>query len=190
MTQRSRIQLQQVQLLPAPAPADADQSPAAFQVLAISAGQGNGWHFSPQALQQSLDCWEGVDCFIDHALPSQRASRSIRDLAGRFHHPVWDITRQGIQLSLQPMGPSASLLNQIGSEWLNTAEPRPNLGFSADLTFVAQEQEVHKILQIHSLDLVMHPARGGQFIQTNENPQGETLNMNVFTDPSPAIRLC
>jgi hypothetical protein len=181
MTQRTRIQLQQITLLPAPPTGTADSPTAAFQVLAISAGKGNGWHFTSDALQRSLVCWDGVDCFIDHAQTPQRNSRSIRDLAGRFHHPVWDATQQGIRLDLELLGPSAPLLRQLGREWLSSSPSRPDLGFSADLSFIAQDKEVREILQIHSLDLVMHPARGGQFIQLNQSPQGETLQMKDET---------
>ena len=45
--------------------------PITFEVTAITAGVGNGWQFSAEALRQSLDLWEGVEVFIDHQ-PSAR----------------------------------------------------------------------------------------------------------------------
>ena len=77
MNQRVRIHLQQADLLPAPPNSGAAQ-PTGFRVLAISAGDGNGWHFRPRALQQSLPLWEGVDCFIDHSPSPAHGNRSIR----------------------------------------------------------------------------------------------------------------
>ncbi len=52
-----------------------------FEVLAINAGEGNGWQFSPEALRGSLPLWEGVETFVDHT-PEPRVGHSLRDLAG------------------------------------------------------------------------------------------------------------
>ena len=49
-----------------------------LEILAITAGVGNGWRFSPQVLRESLPLWDGVESFVDHAL----SPRSVRDLAG------------------------------------------------------------------------------------------------------------
>ncbi len=56
---------------------------AGFEILAITAGEGNGWRFSPQVLQDSLPLWEGVKCFVDH----RAGPRSLRDLAGVGESP-------------------------------------------------------------------------------------------------------
>jgi hypothetical protein len=37
-----------------------------FEVLAITAGEGNGWQFSEDVLRESLSLWDGVECFVDH----------------------------------------------------------------------------------------------------------------------------
>ena len=40
------------------------QNGKGFEVLAITAGQGNGWLFEESALKESLPLWDGVECFI------------------------------------------------------------------------------------------------------------------------------
>ena len=37
-----------------------------FEIFAITAGDGNGWQFSEDALQNSLSLWEGAESFVDH----------------------------------------------------------------------------------------------------------------------------
>src|SRR5512141_264126 len=38
-----------------------------FEILAISAGQGNGWTFCEACLRDSLALWDQVETFVDHA---------------------------------------------------------------------------------------------------------------------------
>lgn len=136
-----------------------------FEILAITAGKGNGWQFPSAVLQESLALWDGVETFIDHT--AEFRLHSLRDLAGVCANPRWDAEAQGIRLTLTPTGPSADLLVETGREWLACPEPRPRLGFSADLFFTAlpDKPEVTKILKVLSLDLVHMPARGGAFVQ-------------------------
>jgi hypothetical protein len=154
--------------------------PGKFAVLAITAGVGNGWEFGADVLKASLPLWEGAQCFVDHAL----WGHSVRDLAGTLSAPVWDDSRQGIQLTLAAMGPSAELLTEIGRQLLASASSLANasslarasslanassagsaerVGFSADVVFTAQGRKVQKIVRVHSVDLVIDPARGGAF---------------------------
>ncbi len=130
-----------------------------FEVLAITAGEGNGWKFSAETLKKSLPLWENAECFIDHSF----WGHSLRDLAGVFSAPSWDEGAQGIALSLQPMGPSAPLLVEIGRQMLAEKDLHPKVGFSADLTFTSKGKDVQEILKIYSVDLVYNPARGGAF---------------------------
>lgn len=145
-----------------------------FDILAINAGEGNGWQFSAAVLRQSLSLWQGAACFLDHrsgGTPAT-ASRSLRDLAGVCHTPRWDETRQGVRLRLKPLGPAAELLADLGRALLVEAalpgaaldQPAPQVGFSADLLFQAEGRRVQRILRIFSLDLVYQPARGGAFL--------------------------
>ncbi len=140
-------------------------SPGEFEILAITAGLGNGWRFSEKVLQDSLPLWQELETFIDHASPLQ-GGRSIRDLAGVCGQPEYDPAARGIRLVLRAAGPSAALLETIGRDWLNLAGARPRLGFSADITFTARGRDVERILKVASLDLVANPARGGAFIRS------------------------
>ena len=150
-----------------------------FEILAISAGEGNGWQFGAEVLQSSLPLWDGVETFIDHT-PGAAARRSLRDLAGVCSQPRYDPAANGVRLRLQPAGPSGALLESLGREWLEAPEPRPRLGFSADLLFSARGKQVTGILRVLSLDLVFNPARGGAFLralnqtQTQEEPMQAT----------------
>jgi hypothetical protein len=142
-----------------------------FHILAITAGEGNGWVFTAEALRESLPLWEGVETFVDHA----PGSRSVRDLAGVCTSPEYDDARHGIRLQLTPLGPSAGLLEALGKAWLEGGQAQPRVGFSADLVFTARGKVVERILRIISLDLVMLPARGGTFlsISTQEERMSE-----------------
>ncbi len=166
-----------------------DSQSAGFDILAITAGKGNGWEFSAACLQASLPLWQGAECFIDH----NRQSPSIRDLAGVCHAPAWDEVSQGIRLSLKPCGPGAALLNELGALMTDSAQPHPSLGFSADLLFLADGRKVTEIVRVNSVDLVLDPARGGAFVRSlnqtlptkKEGPQ-MTLpdTSNLLPEPS------
>jgi len=133
----------------------------AFEILAITAGEGNGWQFPAACLKESLPLWDGVETFIDHAW----MGRSVRDLAGVCANPEWDSEALGIRLRLDPIGPSSALLTALADQVLAEAEPRPAVGFSADVVFTAKGKEVEEILKVYSVDLVMDPARGGAFVR-------------------------
>ncbi|NMC29377.1 MAG: hypothetical protein GYA45_04830 [Pelolinea sp.] len=133
-----------------------------FEILAITAGEGNGWHFSASTLQKSVSLWDGAETFIDH----HWFGHSVHDLAGVCHSPRWDEQAQGIKLDLKPFGPGAEVLREIGKQILaSTEHPKPHVGFSADVVFTAQGKDVQEILRVFSVDLVVHPARGGEFIR-------------------------
>lgn len=134
--------------------------PGKFEILCITAGNGNGWEFPAETLQASLALWNGVPCFIDHAW----ASRSVRDLAGQIVNPTWDPDIQGIRATLKTFGPGGKILTAFGQEVLQEDQP-PKIGFSADVTFTAKGKRVRQILKINSLDLVYDPARGGAFLR-------------------------
>ena len=112
-----------------------------FEILAISAGEGNGWLFPAETLRASLALWQGAECFVDHAL----SGRSLRDLAGVCSQPVWDEATQGIRLVLQPAGPSGAPAAALGREMTAATageQPLPGVGFSADLLFHAEGRRV------------------------------------------------
>lgn len=138
--------------------------PGQFEVLAITAGEGNGWIFPAETLRQSLALWEGVETFVDHGGWAE-PNRSVRDLGGVCSGARWDEAAGGVKLVLKTAGPSRALVEALGREWLAEAEPRPKLGFSADVLFTARGREVQQILRVLSLDLVFNPARGGAFVR-------------------------
>ncbi len=63
-----------------------------FEILAMTAGTGNGWEFSEECLRASLDLWEGVECFVDHG--GWFGGRSVRDLGGVCSSPRWSDDKQ------------------------------------------------------------------------------------------------
>src|SRR5258706_2923759 len=65
-----------------------------FEILAITAGVGNGWTFGEETLKASLPMWEGVNTFIDHG--SLWQGRSVRDLCGGGTGPGLDEQTRGI----------------------------------------------------------------------------------------------
>lgn len=151
-----------------------------FEVTAITAGVGNGWQFTAEVLRASLGLWEGVEVFIDHQPPA--TTRSLRDLAGVVYGARFDEEKQGVVLTLKPAGPSASLLAEIGTDWLGSTSPRPRLGFSADIVFSAAGKTVQEIHKVISLDLVYRPARGGAFnriLEQTKSQQEEEMEKNL-----------
>jgi hypothetical protein len=132
-----------------------------FEIVCITAGKGNGWEFGESELQASLGLWERVECFVDHTLERH----SLRDLAGLIHSPAWSNEQKGITARLKAMGPAAPVLVELGKAMLEGSEPRPDVGFSADVLFTAKGKKVEKILRVFSVDLVFDPARGGQFLR-------------------------
>lgn len=155
-----------------------------FEILAITAGEGNGWQFSAAALQKSVSLWDGAETFIDH----HWFGHSVHDLAGVCHSPRWDETARGIKLTLKPIGPGAEVLREIGKQILASGEePKPNVGFSADIVFTAQGKDVQDILRVFSVDLVVHPARGGEFIrEIYQKLKGNSMSQEVESNkPEP-----
>lgn len=171
-----------------------------FEILAISAGEGNGWQFSAAALCESVALWDGAECFVDHAW----RTRSVRDLAGVLSAPHWDEARQGVLCKLRAVGPSGPLLAELGRQMLRDPEEnRPRVGFSADVVFTAQDRQVQKILRVLSVDLVFNPARGGAFVRAlnsagiqphstffGGNSIMETIETSNSTPSTEALKLC
>ena len=136
-----------------------------FEIHAITAGMGNGWNFTEAALSASIKLWDGVNSMVDHVgwfdMPS------VMKLGGVAHSPEWDADAKAIKLTLKPFGPLGAAMQELATEYLaarQANQPVPNVGFSADIGFTAKGQEVIAITRVHSLDLVLDPARGGDFI--------------------------
>jgi hypothetical protein len=139
-------------------------SPAGkFEIIAITVGEGNGWKFGEAALMASMDLWDGVECFVDHG--GWFGDRSVKDLGGVCKNPRWSAEDQGIMLDLQTIGPSGKLIEELGRELLAEDEPKPKVGFSADVLFTAKGREITNILRVLDLSMVFNPARGGAFVR-------------------------
>ncbi len=153
-----------------------------FEILCITAGDGNGWQFPADVLKSSLALWEGAHCFLDHAW----FSRSVRDLAGQVTSPQWDEDAQGIKATLKAIGPGSELLSTLGREILQD-DPPPRVGFSADVLFTANGKKVKEILRVLSLDLVLNPARGGAFLRAlnSLNPGGFQMPDEIKQPTTP-----
>ena len=162
-----------------------EATPAGFDVLVISAGKGNGWNFSAGVLRASLQLWDGVQCFLDHDLKT----RSVKDLAGVFHTVVWDEDKQGIRAQLRALGPAAPVLAELGRAILGDQQPKPAVGFSADVIFKAAERVVTQIIRVLSVDLVMDPARGGAFIRQLYQQQGDSVMAEIVETPDKGTEL-
>ena len=149
----TRIEFQQVDVNPS----------GEFEILAMTAGEGNSWQFPAEVLRNSVPLWENVHTFIDH----HWFGPSLHDLAGICHSAQWDEIAQGVRLKLKPVGPAASLLTEMGQQILQDKSLKPNVGFSADLVFNAdvESKKVSEIIRVFSVDLVVNPARGGEFIR-------------------------
>jgi hypothetical protein len=131
-------------------------------ILAITAGQGNGWQFSEACLRASLPLWEGVACFIDHGWKGQAGERSLRDLSGVCRAPRWSEVERGIRLELHTLGPSGDLADELGRQLLAKRSQAghqvlPPIGFSADIVFTARGRQVQQDARV-DLSLVFNPA--------------------------------
>ena len=143
-----------------------------FEIIAMTEGQGNGWNFSAAVLKDSLKLWNGVNSCIDHAGFFEMPS--VLKLCGVAHSPTWSDEHKGIRLNLKPFGPMANIVTQLATELLaarNQNQPTPKVGFSGDIGFKAKGNDVTEIMRIHRLDLVLDPARGGDFLRAL-NQQG------------------
>jgi hypothetical protein len=144
-----------------------------FDALLISEGEGNGWVFPAEVLQSSVKLWEGAKCFIDHSWEKH----TLRDLAGVFEGARWDAGRRGVAAKLRLIGPAAGLARELGEAMLGDGT-KPDVGFSADVVFSAVDRKVQKVLKVLSVDVVLDPARGGQFI-AKFSKEGERMSETI-----------
>ena len=162
-----------------------------FEIDAISAGDGNGWVFTEEVLQESLPLWGGVSCLVDHG--SFWEGRTVRDFGGVLTDPRWSADNKSVRLTLKTMPPSGTLIDEIGRQILALpAAQRPRVGFSADVMFTAKDKTALRILRVFEVCLVYDPARGGQFIRalnsvgSKTSTQGVSMSPNIST-PAPNV---
>jgi hypothetical protein len=152
-----------------------------IEVIAITAGIGNGWIFQPAVLQASQSLWDKAECYTDHT----PGNHSVRDLGGILSDPSWDGFAQGIRAILMPAGPAAQVIRDLAEAAL--AHPELPIGLSADILMRVEDKTVLEIIKVKSLDIVTHPARGGKFVRVLQQRQkeGETI-MSEETTNLPA----
>ena len=136
-----------------------------IEVLAITAGIGNGWNFPPAVLRASLSLWDRAECYTDHvrAQHDAPAHHSVRDLGGVLSAPSWDEPSQGVRAVLTPAGPAAQVIRDLAEAALS--HPELPIGLSADILMRVDGKTVLEIVKVKSLDAVTHPARGGKFVR-------------------------
>lgn len=135
-----------------------------YEIIAISAGVGNGLTFTPAVLKKHFKLWDRVACYIDHEATADKSRHSARDLGGIIHSPYWHEGEQGIAAKLKPTGPSADALRKLADAALEN--PDLPIGFSADLFIdIDKANMVTAIKRVISTDAVLKPARGGKFLR-------------------------
>jgi len=135
-----------------------------YEIIAISAGKGNGYNFPAATLKTAVQMWSRVPCYIDHEATPDKKRHSARDLAGLIHSPQWSEAEQGIQARLKPTGPSADALRKLADAALE--DPDLPIGFSADIFIDTTDNNVvTAIKRVISTDAVLKPARGGKFLR-------------------------
>ena len=181
---------------PFPMEGTPDAGSGGFEILCITAGNGNGWEFSADVLRAAVPLFDGVQCFIDHIPLDSPEGHSVRDAAGLISDPVFDEEAQGIKARLTPFGPSADLLRETCNEILAHEGSDTKIGFSADLGFNNEGQTVTEIVKIYSVDLVVDPARGGAVLRALNSIRQRNaaekirsrLNSSAASDPLKELK--
>jgi hypothetical protein len=135
--------------------------PGKSEILAMTAGEGNGWIIDAAVLQASQGLWEKANSFIDHTW----MGHSVRDLCGVLTDVQWDEENQGIKATFNPFGPGADIAAQVAQDALDNPDLASGVGFSADIYFTFTGKHVDAIVGVNSVDLVIDPARGGKWLR-------------------------
>ena len=170
--------------------------PHVFRVTLIQAGPSrNGFTYTPEALQEAVPLFEGATAFVDHAGPSdlRRGTRSVRDVAGAYGQVAWDPQNAALVGDLHVIHEETAAFLTAYVRAREAGEPVPNIGISADLTVAHREGIVHRIVQVHSADVVFGPAAGGTILHALEakghippQSQEEVLTMKDTKALTPA----
>ena len=152
-----------------------------FSVLAITAGNGNGWEFPADVLEASVSLWEGAKSFIDH----DWYNRSVRDLCAVLINPFWDEEASGVRADFIPFGPGKDIAAALAQDVIDNPELADGIGLSADITFKATGNTVTEIMTVQSVDVVVFPARGGEF--TNALQVAKLAKDTLMTTQDPKL---
>ncbi len=109
-----------------------------YEVVAIDAGVGNGWVFSPAVIERAAPLFGRVNVYLGHAGPTDRGpndERKPEHLAGVFSGR-YDPASAAIRGRLRLVGPAAPLARAVADAYLlsySAGEPAPDVGLSASL---------------------------------------------------------
>jgi hypothetical protein len=130
---KDQIRKLQLHIVP---PGEANATAKGIEVIAITAGVGNGWSFGADVLQASTPLWDKAECYTDHV----QGHHSVRDLGGVLSDPKWDEASQGVRCVLIPAGPAAQVIRDTADASL--AHPALPIGLSADILMRVDKQTV------------------------------------------------
>jgi len=147
--------------------------PRRYAVRAITAGAGNGLRYPAQVLADAVASqrFEGAAVYLDHSqmgeLWSQSGGRSVRNVLGVLEGARMEGDAVAAELRLYP-GPEADRLSGLVDQWLadrSEGRARPPIGLSAVMEVRVDGEEVRVIEKVESVDVVVDPARGGEFVR-------------------------
>lgn len=155
--------------------------PRRYDVRAISAGVGNGLSYPAEVLAEAVAAqrFEGAAVYVDHSqmgeLWSQSGGRSVRNVLGVLEQARMDGDAVSAELRFYP-GAEADRLASLVDQWLadrTEGRARPPIGLSAVMEVRVDGEEVRVIDKVESVDVVVDPARGGEFVRAL-NQEGAT----------------
>lgn len=170
-----------------------------YDVTLMEAGINlNGWNMPAEVLAVALSKFSGAACLLDHA--GGWSWPELEKLAGTHEAAVF--TGDAVTASLRLNGTAAGkLVAQIFDAWLEdkaAGRPVAPVGLSADLSVrwsprddYSQPRVAAEIIQVWSVDAVLHPAAGGKVERVlnsigGVSPRGGNLmgeDRNLNQDP-------
>ena len=122
-----------------------------YEILAITSGLGNGWHFPPAVLQSPPSVGRRP-LLPDHAL----TQRSVRDIVGILINPSFD-EDSGVSAPSSSPGPGGPIASSVSV----LIPPQKGLPYRFQRRPVLPwpNHTVKEIVKVHSVDLVVNPAR-------------------------------
>jgi len=149
-----------------------------FNAVLIRAGLANKLNIPARVLEESAELFNRVPVYADHA----PGHRSVRDLVGLVTEAKYDPDRQAIVGTVK-ISQSAQWLADLVSEF----HDQQYFGLSADLWLRhTAEGLVTAIVSVNSVDIVMRPAAGGQFLHQEETTVADEQFAQDAETPPPA----
>ena len=155
----------------------------AYEAVLISAGVGNGLSYGPEVLRMATRRFEGVCVFVDHPrLRDQGEPRSLRELVGVVEAVRWSPAQEAVLGRIRVVaGEDADWFVGFMDSWLEARElgfAVPRVGLSAVMDITVEGKEVRSVERVLSVDAVVEPARGGEFVRV-ANQEEEMVAQEV-----------